>query len=363
MSIAALNWALKTPVGSQSARHILLLLANYADERGSCFPSQATLAEQAEMSTRSVQTAIALLEEKGVLTRMRDRKANGHLGITRFVLAVDGPLEKDSTAGDSALVDGSPPEEFSAGDHRKDSTPPPENSDVATGKIFRSEPPTNPQPEPERVRARGDSEAGAVERSLTDLLVAWGARSSGEDIAKVRRVLAAMPAAERDEAVAGVGPFLEFHKSTGRRNVPWLHDWLSERAWRHVALAANATAALKRAAAAPAGRPVVLGRFKRAWWVLVWRRYAAGPAARGRLRFVAELANGGSGFPVNKPEDEVSADQEAAMLQVETKSPAAEAALARLSAAGFHLRIDITVPYVWIPAESPAAAAGGVNAA
>ena len=48
-----------------SARHILLLLATYADRQGRAWPSVGTLAEQSGMHRTSVQRALRVLEEAG----------------------------------------------------------------------------------------------------------------------------------------------------------------------------------------------------------------------------------------------------------------------------------------------------------
>lgn len=44
MSVQAITLALSVPAGSPSAKCVLLALANYANERGQCWPSQKRLA-------------------------------------------------------------------------------------------------------------------------------------------------------------------------------------------------------------------------------------------------------------------------------------------------------------------------------
>jgi hypothetical protein len=389
MSIAALNWSLSPALNAmqvgKSARHILTLLANYADERGVCFPSNALLAQQSEMTARSVQTQIEILEEAKLLTRARKRRRDGRLGITRYLLAVDGvvaslaSVENDSTGRDDDEGEGDPPETVSGGEAPPENhasppaigAAPPETGDANHRKPFPVyEPPNKPSPIPQGEgggegkpkSADGPSEAAAVESSLTALLHAWGARSSIEDVPKVRRTLAGMVAADRTEAVASVPAFLEFHKTTGRRHLPSLVDFLAERLWRHVLEAAKTAAAIRKAAAPGPTGPQVASLLTRRWWALIWRRHRQGAGARLKLRWIADMANAGTGVPV-KPGEEVTDAEEAALLQVETASPAAALALSRLADAGFRLRIDIAVPYVWVPAsESPApppAEAGG----
>lgn len=74
MSIQALNWALSQDTLSNSgARFVLLVLCNYANEAGQCYPSRETIAKKTSMSVRSVQTHINWLAEHGYLTWSNER--------------------------------------------------------------------------------------------------------------------------------------------------------------------------------------------------------------------------------------------------------------------------------------------------
>ena len=61
MSWKALDWATGIRVGSPTMRLILILLANKADEKFSCYPSVGTLVTQscrsAKHSTRNLEEA------------------------------------------------------------------------------------------------------------------------------------------------------------------------------------------------------------------------------------------------------------------------------------------------------------------
>lgn len=69
MSVAALAWAKKQKTGSVAAKATLMVIADFADESGRCWPSQAVIAEETELSDRSVRQQMALLEAGGFLTR------------------------------------------------------------------------------------------------------------------------------------------------------------------------------------------------------------------------------------------------------------------------------------------------------
>lgn len=66
-----MSWAMDVPldvVESATARHILLILANYADQEGRhAFPSVSTIARQTGLTVRSIRQNLAGLLELGVI--------------------------------------------------------------------------------------------------------------------------------------------------------------------------------------------------------------------------------------------------------------------------------------------------------
>jgi len=71
VSIQAMAWAMdQTVVANPTARHVLLVLANYADVKGkAAFPSAETIVRQTGLSERSVRNKLAEMEEIGVIVR------------------------------------------------------------------------------------------------------------------------------------------------------------------------------------------------------------------------------------------------------------------------------------------------------
>lgn len=69
MSVEAIAWASKQRTGSPGAKLVLIALANYANDSGQCWPSQATLAMWTEQSDRTIRTHLATLESMGLITR------------------------------------------------------------------------------------------------------------------------------------------------------------------------------------------------------------------------------------------------------------------------------------------------------
>lgn len=78
MSFQAMAWAVKQKVGNATGKAILLMLANYADEQGKCFPSQETLASECECSKRSILDWLQKFEDMGLLSRERRHGAGGY---------------------------------------------------------------------------------------------------------------------------------------------------------------------------------------------------------------------------------------------------------------------------------------------
>jgi len=68
MSIELMSLAWKTSIKT-SSKMVLLALCDNANEQGLCFPSIKTIALRCSMSVRSVQNQIAILMEKGYLTK------------------------------------------------------------------------------------------------------------------------------------------------------------------------------------------------------------------------------------------------------------------------------------------------------
>jgi DNA-binding MarR family transcriptional regulator len=77
MSFEAMAWAIKQEVGNTTAKFVLLMVANYADEQGRAWPSQERLAEGIEASRHTVMRALDFLEEGGFMARERRHRADG----------------------------------------------------------------------------------------------------------------------------------------------------------------------------------------------------------------------------------------------------------------------------------------------
>ena len=107
MSIEYLNHALKVEGLTPTKKFILVVLANYADERGSCYPSYKHLAKIVGLkSFKGVQKAIKEFEELGLL-RIEHRKLNnGGNTSNRYYLSIGGVASDHGSMKE--VKDGSP---------------------------------------------------------------------------------------------------------------------------------------------------------------------------------------------------------------------------------------------------------------
>lgn len=67
LSIKIIEAVLDLTVGSSNNKLVLLVLANYTNDQGRCWPSIATLTKKTELSERTVQRALAQLQRGGFL--------------------------------------------------------------------------------------------------------------------------------------------------------------------------------------------------------------------------------------------------------------------------------------------------------
>lgn len=102
---AAPAWAAEQIVGDVGTKATLLVLANYADENFSGYPSQATIARETEQSERTVRRQLARLEELGLIKReKRGGHGSGRMS-DRFYLQLDVTVTDPSQTPDGYRPD------------------------------------------------------------------------------------------------------------------------------------------------------------------------------------------------------------------------------------------------------------------
>ncbi|TNC14886.1 helix-turn-helix domain-containing protein [Methylobacterium terricola] len=98
MSIDALRWAKRQRTDSPTRKAVLMVLADYADERARAWPSQERIADETELSERSVRTAIGDLVKLGFLVRQIRRRDDGTRGTDILHLQLDFDSRKELPA-------------------------------------------------------------------------------------------------------------------------------------------------------------------------------------------------------------------------------------------------------------------------
>lgn len=90
MSLPAMTWVTDLRGLSAPQFRILLVLAHHHNKvTHQCNPSQETLAEECEISLRSVQSHLLALEEKELIRRERIVGNMGQCAGTNYTLAID----------------------------------------------------------------------------------------------------------------------------------------------------------------------------------------------------------------------------------------------------------------------------------
>jgi hypothetical protein len=114
MSWQATAWAAEQACGGPTGKLLLYAIANYADERGECWPSDARLAADTELSTRSIQSWKQKVAELGLaeIEPRGHREGRAAFDVIRLRL---GERPEGFSGGRSAGGEGERPEEFSGG--------------------------------------------------------------------------------------------------------------------------------------------------------------------------------------------------------------------------------------------------------
>lgn len=131
MSVQAITCAMALRGVSPSEKLLLLALANYADERMQCWPSQRRLAEDTCLTDRTVRALLAKLEREGTISRTERTREDNSRSTDIVTLHFAGVVMSPASGG----------AEIISGGVRK---PLPGGAETASG----HEPSLNHQPEP-----------------------------------------------------------------------------------------------------------------------------------------------------------------------------------------------------------------------
>jgi hypothetical protein len=90
VSVQAITCALAVRGVSSSEKLLLLALANYADDKMECWPSQKRLAGDTCLSERTVRSLLKALEERRIVSRKEFRRPDGSRSADRITLHFSG---------------------------------------------------------------------------------------------------------------------------------------------------------------------------------------------------------------------------------------------------------------------------------
>lgn len=95
MSHSATNWAIQQRGIKPAAKIVLWHLCDRYNPDHGCFPSQARLADDCEMSRSSLNMQLKALEEAGLIRREQRYGPDGGKIATRYWLAFEDGFEKE----------------------------------------------------------------------------------------------------------------------------------------------------------------------------------------------------------------------------------------------------------------------------
>ena len=89
MSIQALNWCIKARTDTPTTKLVLFILSNYADEQGSCYPSEKNLSDVVGVSDRQIRRCLKWLIDNNFITSVA-RKGTSN----RYYLCMDTHVQR-----------------------------------------------------------------------------------------------------------------------------------------------------------------------------------------------------------------------------------------------------------------------------
>ena len=106
MSFRFLAWAQSAKTGSSSTKSVLMALCSIVNDDGIGFPSQQRIADDSELSIRTVKRAMDDLEKAGVISRERRYREGGYrtsdlIYVHQEPQILGAKLSRDTESGDT----------------------------------------------------------------------------------------------------------------------------------------------------------------------------------------------------------------------------------------------------------------------
>ena len=111
MSLKYMIRALECKVGSHMQKLVLIKLADNSNDNGECWPSLSSIADICEISKRSAINSVKALEEKGILTVVREKTSRELNKVNRYKINLGGeysalPSETRAPRGGEPIAHG-----------------------------------------------------------------------------------------------------------------------------------------------------------------------------------------------------------------------------------------------------------------
>lgn len=251
-------WAKRQKTGSASAKLVLLVLADYADEHGRCWPSQATIAAEAELTDRSVRNQLLTLEGAGLIRREERRRDDNSRSTDTIILAIEPfeqaprPPGKSFQAPRKDVPGGAEPD---SGGYRKEVPGAPERDSGLTTFEPPSDPPEEPPYEPsardaalgsgfaltptssEGPKRRSQAKATAEETAAFDEFWAIYPLRKGKRPALDAFVAALRGGADREAILEGARAYAGERAGKDPARTKYAQGWLNDRRWEDEVIA------------------------------------------------------------------------------------------------------------------------------
>lgn len=272
MSVEAVSWAKRQHPGA-SAKSVLKSIADYADEKGECWPSRRQLASDTDMSVETISRRLKDLEQGGYIVRFERTRDNGSRTSDHIRLLLNRPDD----APLSQSEEGAPLVNLTRPPCQSDEAPLVTGDEAPSSLLTRPEPSIEPSegnipPNPlegdvGRVSSQenGKEEVGGADTALDAFLASYPMAPEHAPH-EARRPWAKMTQAERAKAMLALPRYLDHAR---RRKIALRSpgSYLRSRIWDKPEFLEAPSAP---AAAAPRGELDAIGR------AVQWARSDAG---------------------------------------------------------------------------------------
>lgn len=226
MSGRILNWAARISAGDLTAKAVLLVLAEAANEQAETIVSQDTIAERLETSRETVTRAMKRLELRGLITRLRRRREGGYRTSDLVKLTLCDLASRDFTSREKSSRDVNT-DSYVTQDHSLTPSINPQIKD------------TSESPSESKIRTKKQTPTDPKFEALWLAYPHCKGRSSKADAFRAWSKL------NPDDKAAIVGAVCEFAntdqaKKDGHQWVKGFHLWIGKGLWRDFAMPAEA---------------------------------------------------------------------------------------------------------------------------